>query len=126
MQNRRINLTKGYADIPPNVMVLTLSDGIGEDVGVISDKTGELHPIVVVAGKSLRGLSVVEEDALVNEVVERLARYKEVKSKELPYPFGKTEYEYIKWNNSFRLGFFPLSIFETLRIADSYSIHEND
>ena len=120
----KISLLKGYAEVPDGTTVVDLSGGMAADIGIISDKSGELTPVVVVSDKSVRGLSVEEEDSLVDEAIRDLPQYQEAKSQEMPYPTcNASQEEWERWNESFRLGFFPLAMFENLADTE-YRLYE--
>ncbi len=122
----KITLINGYAEVPDDSKVIDLSSGKAADIGVISDKSGNLPPLVVVSDKSVRGLSVEEGDKLVDDAIKDLPQYIEAKSQELPYPSNSTsKEEWKRWNDSFRLGFFPLAMFVDMPVS-GYAIHEHE
>lgn len=121
---KKIALLEGYAIVPDESTVIDLSGGNAADVGVIADRRGELPYLVVVSDKSVQGLSAEDESRIVDEAIKDLPSYVEVKSQELPYPTrNASKEEWRKWNDSFRLGFFPLALFQHLTNRD-YRLYE--
>ena len=122
----RIKLLKGYAEVPEDSIIIDLSKGNKVDVGVISDREGELPTLVVISSESVRGLSVEAEEDLINKAIRDLPRFRYVKEQELPFPNKHaSDKEWIKWNDSFRLGFFPLAMFKSSNNM-KYRIFEDD
>ncbi len=97
-----ILLKKLHAAVPKNATIVDLSNGNAIDAGVISDRRGELPPVVVLSSKYLNSISPIEEDRLVKEAIKELPQYLEVRAQE-------RSYDDAGWNVSFRLGFFPIT-----------------
>ena len=106
---KRINLVKGYVEIPDAVKVVDISDNSPKDVGIILDKDGELETLVVIADRSLSSLTVLETDQIIDKAIANLPQYKGIKAMELPNTLTcKATRKNCRWDESVRLRFYPI------------------
>ena len=106
---KKINLLKGYVEIPDEAKVVNISEGQPLDVGILVDRDGILDHLVIVADVSLVGLTILETDWIIDKAIEKLSDYKNVKAMELPNPFScKATLKNRQWDDSVRLRFYPI------------------
>ncbi len=127
MKMKKVKLVHGFVTVPSDINVVDISEcGDADYAAVLSDKAGVLPPLLIISDSSFCGINAATEDEVVTKAIKNLKRYQTVKAQELPYPNENgCKLFWNEWNDSFRLGLFPVEMFAHTEM-EAYQLHREE